>query len=528
MTVSFEEYLNIVRELPETCVFRGQRDSSWKLQSAATRRLVEHYDHNESLTASTHFSQTYILYHRIALLEPARTFGFGVDEGLRISDLQLLAKLQHFGAATGLIDFTWDPLVALWFACENVLDRKGGESNGAVFAIDLSDPLQFQKLSSENETISAELLLSPATVSGKHLYWEPMSRGEATPRILRQQSVFLIGRPSLPESILTSFEISAEDKQEILIELESIHRINRQTLFADLQGFSTVNGPRSPLKPMETPVNFLLQGNRFFREKDFHNAISNYSRCIDLDGDACEPFFLRGNTWTELEEYKKAEKDFGLALRYQDRPFLSWKRDSMVVPSPIIFWPLFFNRGNVRAAQNDFEGALADYDEVIRLFEQFGDSNYHVLTNRGNACFNLRRFEAAADDFSKAARLGVKSALFNRGNALVALGRFDEAVQVYDEDISVVEDHGEYAGNRNWAKYIIDRIDESEYEVSSPDKDMVAGLMTIDVSIESSDSDGGTESLVFKGNVGNSGNVGFNGSPGTSGFPGFNAFVVRV
>ena len=33
-------------------------------------------------------------------------------------DLELLAELQHHGAATCLIDFTKDLLIALWFACQ--------------------------------------------------------------------------------------------------------------------------------------------------------------------------------------------------------------------------------------------------------------------------------------------------------------------------------------------------------------------------------------------------------------------------
>ena len=42
------------------------------------------------------------------------------------SPLQLLARLQHFGAATGLLDFSYSPLVALWFACEDPSPRGQG------------------------------------------------------------------------------------------------------------------------------------------------------------------------------------------------------------------------------------------------------------------------------------------------------------------------------------------------------------------------------------------------------------------
>ena len=53
--------------------------------------------------------------------------GLGVEDGREVSDLQLLAKLQHFGAATGRLDFTWSPLVALWFASDEYeLIKMGG------------------------------------------------------------------------------------------------------------------------------------------------------------------------------------------------------------------------------------------------------------------------------------------------------------------------------------------------------------------------------------------------------------------
>ena len=58
-----------------------------------------------------------------------------VIDGAALSDLQRLSVLQHQGAATGLLDFTEYPLIALWFACEELPDR-----DGKVFVLDIGDP----------------------------------------------------------------------------------------------------------------------------------------------------------------------------------------------------------------------------------------------------------------------------------------------------------------------------------------------------------------------------------------------------
>ena len=39
--------------------------------------------------------------------------------------LEVMAQLQHYGAATGLIDFTESALAALWFACKDEQDKPG-------------------------------------------------------------------------------------------------------------------------------------------------------------------------------------------------------------------------------------------------------------------------------------------------------------------------------------------------------------------------------------------------------------------
>ena len=528
MSVLYEKYLEEVSLFSGKYAFRGQKNRSWKLHSAATRRLIQHYDSNEDISTSEYFWRMNLIYHRAALLEPARKYGFGVEEGRKIPDMQLLAKLQHFGAATGLIDFTWDPLVALWFASESCLDEAGNETSGIVYAVNLSDEVRFQNLSSDEESLSAEEILSPSNSPQKQLYWEAMFRGDATPRVLRQQSVFVIGRPIIPESVVTSIEILASDKQEILRELESVHNINRQTLFTDLQGFSSANGPDSLLPTLENSVNYLFQGHLYSKQKDFPNAVSSLERCIELDSDACEPYFLKGNAWTELENYNKALQDFNLAIRYRDRFFLSWDRDKRREISPVVCWPLYFNRGNARAALSEFIGARADYDRATQLSKELRDPIAILHFNRGNACFMLGEYDAAVEDYSIAIGAGIKDAWFNKGNALILSGRFEEAVEAFRRATEEKDDHTGYLGNLSWAEYILDEVSESKYKVYGPYKSDRTLMTYIDVSIESTGRETGIESLIFKGNVGNFGNVGIGGSPTTKGYRGTMGFMVRI
>ena len=56
-------------------------------------------------------------------------------------DLSILAQLQHQGAATSLIDFSDNPLVALWFACKKNLNQDS--SNGKVFILSTGNESKF-------------------------------------------------------------------------------------------------------------------------------------------------------------------------------------------------------------------------------------------------------------------------------------------------------------------------------------------------------------------------------------------------
>jgi FRG domain len=104
----FDDFTRKVQRSLESSefVWRGVHDASFAMHSSlyrhTSRRLGHHANERELLTAE-----------RAIFDEAANTWGLR-DGGA----LQLLAELQHTGTPTRLLDFSTDPLVALWFAVE--------------------------------------------------------------------------------------------------------------------------------------------------------------------------------------------------------------------------------------------------------------------------------------------------------------------------------------------------------------------------------------------------------------------------
>ena len=513
MTVIDEKYLSKINEFPSGSAFRGQAKSRWLLHSGATRRLIKYYP--ENVTQNSSFSQIYVNYHRAVLINPACTNGFDIDDGHQISDLQLLAKLQHFEAATGLLDFTWNPLVALWFACKD-----NDNCDGKVFVADLRNPVTFKQIPNETEKQSVEAIFSPNSDAGKLLYWEAKIHGAAAARILRQRSVFVIGRPLIPEDVVDYIEIKASDKSAIRKELEDIFDVSDRTLFMDIHGFSVANKAGSPLYKIEDPNYYYSLGNQSYQQGDYSQAITNYDKCISLAQDVSQTYFLRGNAKAEVRNYPDAKQDYDLAIHHKDRPFHNLDPNTRILFNPIL-WMVYCNRGNIRAELKDYEGALKDYDEALRLSPQCQDPI--AFFNRANVSVILRRFENAIEDYNKAIALGYSNAYFNKGNALVFLGRFNEAFQCYQEAATEeTDDPVAIANNYNGMARILSMIDGAEYE-SHFAQDEYHIVVHVQV-----DSDSLSEvTFLFTGNKGNTGNFGYISSGGQE-FDGENPFLIKV
>ena len=120
--------------------WRGQVDAGWALHSSLYRRLCLTGDDDDHLPEE---DDLYDAESRI-LIEVHRWGLHVIREVGRLSILNQLAALQHHGAPTRLIDVTFNPWIATWFAVEEKFDNtvvRYADRDARLFAIDVTDRL---------------------------------------------------------------------------------------------------------------------------------------------------------------------------------------------------------------------------------------------------------------------------------------------------------------------------------------------------------------------------------------------------
>jgi FRG domain len=216
--------------------FRGQAKSEWPLIPKLFR-IFEKSDEDATLDGERHLVRDFRLTSY-----PLRS-GHETPE-----DLYFLE--QHYGMPTRLLDWTANPLVALFFACEgkNPSDRDsdGGvfmldadtltglwpEPNGEVFGIATDSSPEFQAWIRYifGEAVKNEALIQkPFPILPPHF----------DRRIALQQGAFSFHptRRPLDSNSVSRFTVPAEAKEEIRLQLRALN-IHRFGIFGDLPSLS--------------------------------------------------------------------------------------------------------------------------------------------------------------------------------------------------------------------------------------------------------------------------------------------------
>lgn len=242
------EFGKMQSETKGRLIFRGLTNKEYEVISSAGRRLRKEKRDKQS---------DFIRYH-INLVENARKYGYGVHQLKKeLSDVEILAEIQHYGGATCLTDFSTNFLIALWFAT-----RKGkSKADGKVVWIDLGEEANLKLITYYNEhrnekTIQQILARVDSNFESRlrkvqpiYWLWDPTKLNN---RITKQDSVFLFSLRAFPKTnpdlpcneskeinlFTKSLIIKQDEKEAIRKELEVFFGISAETLFYDFSGYS--------------------------------------------------------------------------------------------------------------------------------------------------------------------------------------------------------------------------------------------------------------------------------------------------
>ena len=118
--------------------WRGQINASWPLHSSLYRRLLWSKD-------GQLFDERELYKNEGYILAEVHRWGLHMSPSLgRLSILNQLAALQHYGAPTRLIDVTFNPWIGVWFAVEPKWvngDLKYEDVDARLFAVDVTNRL---------------------------------------------------------------------------------------------------------------------------------------------------------------------------------------------------------------------------------------------------------------------------------------------------------------------------------------------------------------------------------------------------
>jgi tetratricopeptide (TPR) repeat protein len=143
-------------------------------------------------------------------------------------------------------------------------------------------------------------------------------------------------------------------------------------------------------------------------------------------------FYTRGNAYNEQREFDRAIEDYNEAIRLNPRHANG-----------------FSNRGVAFTQKGEYDRAIESFNDAIRL-----DPNHvDAFTNRGVALTRKGEYDRAIESFNDAIRLNPNRAgvRFDRGNAHRLKSDYNRAIDDYNEAIRLNPNHASAFSNRGIA-----------------------------------------------------------------------------
>ena len=242
------------------------------------------------------------------------------------------------------------------------------------------------------------------------------------------------------------------------------------------------------LKP-DNAQTYSKRGLTRYLLKKHKDAIADYDTAILLKTDYAEAYYYRGHANNALEKYEAALEDYSKAIElrlddpaaYSNRGFIHFKlgrcrkaitdyNEAIRLKSDVTGGPhiqensisfsledtkfdeaeVYINRGVAKSQLGEYEEALVDYNEAIRL----KPDNVEVYINRGPTNLILGEYAEALVDLNEVIRLqpDFARAYVNRAEAKVNLNHINEAKSDFQTALELAEQQNNTALKTNIEK----------------------------------------------------------------------------
>lgn len=321
------------------------------------------------------------------ILEAAKEYLYGTNSE-KVSNFEILARLQHYGSKTNLIDFTIDYLIALFFACD-----KSYHKDGRVVL-----------LKRESEDYQSER--PPETIK----------RGEFQKSILVRSPKGSID----PDNVVI---IPKELKYPILNYLAKYHDISTKKIYEDVHGFiKWLDRYFDPeiifAKGVVYQNRASLANNGKERLEWYEKAAECYTEALELLPDVAHYYDSRGEVYRDMGELELAFTDF-----------------NKVIDMAPNYANSYSNRGVAHGKKCEYDRAMQDFGTAIDLDPNCAD----FYNNRGVTYKDMGKVDLAMKDYNKALELNSQfpEAYNNVGVVYNQKGKYDRAIENFDKAIEL-------------------------------------------------------------------------------------------
>lgn len=459
-------------------LFRGVPKKSYKIEAGACRRLPK----------ADRYNPAKLLKINQELIDKARLLGHDQLSGDQLPDLALLAELQHFRAATCLIDFTRNALIALWFACEQITTTESPENkkktdskdeveetDGKVYAVRIDDPARFRTITSDLLEENLDYFFVEDENDRYPLYqWQPKLQNN---RIIAQQSVFIFGGAKIEAA--DECIISRDAKEDLLKALDKLAGLTEATIYPDSDGFARLHVQNNPDFEPDSQ-GYLQRGIEVHQKGEREEAITYYTTVISpLPDETMQPpdkdilswaHHHRGVAYLGEEPSDSAIdlgiEDFTKAIQLKTEIIESVPENSTRTRRlKRELARIYIYRGAARYWQKgDFDSAITDYTEAAELDPEYAEA----YKDRGFAYLNNGDIDKSIADYTKAIDIDqeLTEAYKDRATAYLANSDFDNAIVDYTKAIQLDPDDTNTYNYRGLAHFRNSEVDKAIDDLS--------------------------------------------------------------